>query len=151
MSKIYFVQEVKYYGYDDKEDENIEECLIIGYFSSLDIVEKVVNLCIENGLFNSEIVVKSFDVDLKRNKKYVYVITHDYSIREENGTFTDYEYIFEPKSSRAECEALKCKLKELPKYKYSQDRDYSITPPDGFYISRYKINQMVCPIVKYFS
>ena len=81
MSKIYFVQEVKYYGYDDKEDENIEECLIIGYFSSLDIVEKVVNLCIENGLFNSEIVVKSFDVDLKRNQKYVYVITHDYSIR----------------------------------------------------------------------
>ena len=54
MSKIYFVQEVKYYGYDDKEDENIEECLIIGYFSSLDIVEKVVNLCIENGLFNTQ-------------------------------------------------------------------------------------------------
>ena len=151
MSKIYFVQKVKYYGYDDEEDENIEECLIIGYFSSLDIVEKVVNLCIENGLLNSEIVVKSFDVDLNRNQKYVYVITHDYSIREENGTFTDYEYIFEPKSSRAECEALKCKLKELPKYKYSQDRDYSITPPDGFYICRYKINQMVCPIVKYFS
>ena len=151
MSKIYFVQKVKYYGYDDEEDENIEECLIIGYFSSLDIVEKVVNLCIENGLLISEIVVKSFDVDLNRNQKYVYVVTHDYSIREENGTFIDYEYIFEPKSSRAECEALKCKLKELPKYKYSQDRDYSITPPDGLYICRYKINQMVCPIVKYFS
>ena len=80
-----------------------------------------------------------YDVDLERNQKYVYVITRDYSKQEEDETTTDLEYKSEPKASRAECEALICKLKELPEYK--------ITPNDGFVIRRYKINEMDYPAV----
>ena len=139
MSKIYFIKCIKYYVYEKTEDEISEECSIIGYFSSLDVVKQLINERIENKLLNREFVIKSFDVDLERNQKYVYVITRDYSKQEEDETTTDLEYKSEPKASRAECEALICKLKELPEYK--------ITPNDGFVIRRYKINEMDYPAV----
>ena len=139
MSKIYFIKCVKYYIYEKPEDEISEECSIIGYFSSLDIVKQLINEPIENKLLNREFVIKSFDIDLELNQKYVYVITRDYSKQEVDETATELEYISKPKSSRAECEALICKLKELPEYK--------ITPNDGFVIRRYKINEMVYPAV----
>ena len=148
IKKIYFLQQKKYYGYDSADDENIEECMAIGYFTSLKLVEIAKKICIDNGVDEINLDVQTFDVPLNNNQKFVYVLSHSYSIRQADGTFTYFEYLFEPQSSNTRCVELKEKLKLEPKYKYQANRDYSLYPPDGFCIDKYRLDCIFFPLYK---
>lgn len=145
-TKIYFIQEKKYYGYDENDEENIEECMIIGYFTSQKMINVVKNICLQNGIKEEDFDVQCFNVSINYNQKFVYVLSHAYSFQEKDGSFTDYEYIFEPQSNKKNCIRLKTELKTKPKYNYSRSRDYSCCPPDGFVIERYELNHIIYPI-----
>lgn len=148
IDKIYFLQQKKFYGYDSLDNENIEECMVIGYFTSLTLVDLAKEICIRNGVDEKNIEVQEFNVLIKKNQKFIYVLSHSYSIKEPNGTFTDFEYIFEPQSNNAKCIELKEKLKLNSKYKFKENRDYSVYPPDGFFVDKYKLNCIYYPVFK---
>lgn len=144
--RVYFLQQKKFYGHDNNDNEDIEECLIIGYFNSFKSVMAAKKICLENNIIEKYIDLQYFDMVLNNNQKYVYVLSHTYAKKELNGTYTDYEYIFEPKASRRCCIELKNELLKSEKFKLSKDREYSICPPDGFFIEKYKLDYIVYPI-----
>lgn len=148
IKKIYFVQQKKYYGYDSSEDENIEECMIIGYFTSLTFVEKVKQVCIKNGIDKLNFDVQIIDVNLSNNQKFIYVLSHMYSILKEDGTYTDYEYIFEPQSNIYKAKELMDKLKLNSKYQFKSNRIYEDYSLNGFVIDKFKLDFMYYPIVQ---
>ncbi len=144
--RVYFLQQKKYFGYDDEDNEDIEECMIIGYFNSLESVIIAKDICHKNGIDECYLDLKCFDLILNNNQKYVYVLSHTYAKHQTDGTYTDYEYIFEPKINRQKCIELKNELLRSEKFKLSDDRDYCISPPDGFFIEKFKLNNIVYPI-----
>lgn len=145
---IYLVQQKKIYGRDETDNEAIEERMIIGYFSSLELVAKVKKLCLENGVPEEQIYTEEYKIKLNCNQNCLYVLSHTYSLINKDGSYTDYEYIFEPKSSKNKCERLKKKLCLEDKYKFSSNRNYDVQPPDGFLISEYELDCMWYPIFK---
>lgn len=149
--KVYLLQQRKYFGYDASDNEDIEERMIIGYFTSLDSMLIAKELCSQHGIEKKYVDIKCFDMLLNNNQKYIYILSHAYSKYQDDGTLTDYEYIFEPKLNKNECLQLKNTLIRKDKFKYSIDRDYSINPPDGFIIGKYELNCMVYPIYKSFN
>ena len=115
---------------------------------ALKLVEIAKKICIDNGVDEINLDVQTFDVPLNNNQKFVYVLSHSYSIRQADGTFTYFEYLFEPQSSNTRCVELKEKLKLEPKYKYQANRDYSLYPPDGFCIDKYRLDCIFFPLYK---
>lgn len=150
IKKIYFVQQKKYYGYDAADDENIEEFMVIGYFTSPKLVDNVKQICVSNGIDEKEIDVQSFDIFLN-NKKFIYVLSHMYSIKKADGNYTDYEYIFEPQTSNKKCIELIKKLKLDSKYGFNKNRIYEDYTSDGFIIDKFIINCIYYPIVMQLS
>lgn len=139
MNCIYRLEEVKYYRYDFTENEDVEFRKILGHFNSLEKLNDAIEYFIQNGTKKNQICISTFFDKFAGRQKYVYVLSHQYSLQK-NGEIIDYEYIFRPFSNRKKCLLLKEKLMEESKFKYKDDRCYRIQPPDGFYISKQKIN-----------
>lgn len=140
MKPIYRLEEVHYCNFDASDEEDIEERLLIGYFSSVEKLNIAINICTSNGINLNNIRISTFFDNFTRNQKYVYVLSHVYSIIDENGEYLDYEYIFQPFSNRKKCFLLKTQLSQKDRYAFSDDRNYNIQPPDGFYISKDEID-----------
>lgn len=147
MSIIYRLESVKFYYSDSSDGENVEERLILGHFSSHSKLDEAKKECLKNGFKDSELSVSCFFDEFSYNQKYVYVLTHQYSILNDN-RYTDYEYIFPPFSNRKKCLDLKKQLLENPKYAFSEKRCYEVQPPDGFCISKQLIDYLYCVVPK---
>lgn len=139
MKIIYRLEEVKYTFYDEFEDENIEERRLLGHFTTVEKLAEAINICISSGIDRNNIFITSFYDQFSSNQKYVYILSHQYSLIE-NDKYVDYEYIFAPLSNRKKCLLLKTRLQKEKKYAFDEKRFYNLQPPDGFYISKQKIN-----------
>lgn len=148
MRPIYRLEEVYYYNFDPSDEEDVEERLLIGYFSSIEKMNIAINICISNGIKLKNIRISTFFDNFTQNQKYVYVLSHVYSIIGQNGNYLDYEYIFPPFSNRKKCIQLKSKLSQKKQYAFSDNRCYNIQPPDGFYISNDEIDFIYHSICK---
>ena len=148
LREIYFLQHKIFNGIDAKDGESIEENKIIGYFSSEEKLNQAIKLCKESGIEQAQLCVENFKVKLKPLQKSVYVLSHEYSVVEIDGSFTDFEYIFPPKANKSECKKLMRKLESDNKYSYHKDRIYDVQPPKGFLITRFKLNVAWYPIYR---
>lgn len=148
MKSIYRLEEVHYHYFDMLDEEDVEERLLIGYFSSIEKMNTAINICIENGIDPKNIRISTFFDNFTKNQKYVYVLSHVYSIIQQDGNYLDYEYIFPPYSNRKKCLNLKSMLIQKKRYAFSDNRCYDIQPPDGFYISNDEIDFIYHSICK---
>ena len=148
MKSIYRLEEVHYHCFDMLDEEDVEERLLIGYFSSIEKMNTAINICIENGINPKNIRISTFFDNFTKNQKYVYVLSHVYSIIQQDGNYLDYEYIFPPYSNRKKCLKLKSMLIQKERYAFSNNRCYDIQPPDGFYISNDEIDFIYHSICK---
>ena len=142
---IYFVQQKIYYGYDASDDEDIEDCRIVGYFSSKEKALQAKQVCIDNNIPDEQIEIKEFIVELNNNQKSIYVVGHEFAIKVDD-SYTDYTYTFEPLSNRNKCKTLIDNLKKEDKYRFSEDRCYDAFPPDGFVITKYELDIVWYPV-----
>lgn len=142
MGVIYRLEEVKWYRYDKTDEENVEDRRILGHFSSIEKLLGAVKAYISDGIKEKNITISTFHDNFRSNQKYVYVLYHQYAIKNEKGQYIDYDYIFRPFSNREKCIELKNKLKNDKKYAFDNSRLYDIQPPDGFYISKEKIDYL---------
>ena len=150
LREIYFLQHKIFNAIDDKDGEPIEENKIIGYFSSKEKLNQAINLCKESGIEQAQLCVENFKIKLKAWQKSVCVLTHEYSVLEPNGSFTDFEYIFAPKANKSECKKLMRELECDVKYSFSKDRIYDAQPPKGFLITRFKLDVVWYPVYRIF-
>lgn len=148
ITTIYCLQKYKFFYYDEKDDENVETCYLLGYFDSLQNVESAITVCKENGLSDDELKVEYFTLSLLKRQKYLYILSYGYSILNEKGEYIDYEYVFEPKTNRKKCVELKKQLEEQPKYCHTKERIYDSETKKGFYIARFEINKLYSVIDK---
>lgn len=139
MKAIYRLEKVRYYCYDYTEGEDVEERIILGHFDALEQLDDAINICVLNGLEKNEICISTFFDNFSKNQKYVYILSHQYSLKRD-GEYIYYEYVFRPFSNRKKCKMLKERLMKENRYKHTSDRNYDIQPPDGFYISKQRIN-----------
>ena len=51
---IYRLDKVNFYYYDYKDNENVEDRYVLGYFSSVEEIEKASFICEENGILLNE-------------------------------------------------------------------------------------------------
>jgi len=147
MRSIYRLESVRKHYYDIEDNENVEERLILGHFSSKERLEEAKQTCIKNGFKDSNLIITCYYDKFSQNQKYVYVLSHQYSILD-NNRYIDYEYIFQPFSNKRKCLELKSRLIEDPKYAFSKKRCYDMQPPDGFYISKQVIDYLYCVVHK---
>lgn len=142
ITTIYCLQKYQFFYYDEKDDENVETCYLLGYFNSLQSVENAIGVCKENGISDDELKVERFNLSLSKRQKYLYILSYAYSVIDEKGEYTDYEYVFEPKTNRKKCLELKKQLEEQPKYCHTEERIYDPETMRGFYIARFEINEL---------
>ena len=91
--KIYLLELVEFYYYDTKDDENVEDRWIIGYFLTLSKLVEAISKCFDLKKETERIVVTSFDIKLNYNQKFVYVLSYEYSYLL-NNNYIDYSYVF---------------------------------------------------------
>lgn len=141
MKIVYRLDEVTYYCFDEKDSEDVEERIILGFYSSLENLKNAIESYIKYGISKDKLFITSYFDNFTYNQKYVYYLTHEYSIVDSNGEYImDYEYIFRPYSNKKKCKMLMEKLKNDEKYAYNANRDYKSQPPDGFYIGVAKLD-----------
>ena len=135
---FYLLELIDYDHFDEKDNEDVEERYIIGYFSSIVTLVKAISLCEERKEANEKIKVTEQEVECGYNQKYVYVLFYEYSILNDNDYSDFYEY-FKPQSSYKKCFIQKEELLKLDKYRNNGNRlfDGSI---DGFRVEKIKID-----------
>ena len=69
MKPIYRLEDVHYYGFDMLDVENIEDRLLIGYFSSIDKLNIAIDTCIANGVKLENIRISTFFDNFTKNQK----------------------------------------------------------------------------------
>ena len=139
---IYCLQKYRFFNYDEKDDENVEIWYLLGYFNSLEKVKDAIEVCKANGISDDELRVETFELSLSKRQKYLYILTYAYSILNAKEEYTDYDYVFEPKTNRKQCLELKAQLEKQPKYRHTYEKIYDSETINGFYIARYELNQL---------
>ncbi len=141
MKKIYYVEFVRYFYYDENDQEDVETRYTVGYFTSLDLANKAIEECIkESKLDRSEFKIQEFNIECGNNQKYLYVLWYEFSLLDEEGDYLDYYYNFEPCSTKKKCLDLKKELIRTKKVKILENAIY-YDSKDGFCVSKEKINQ----------
>lgn len=139
MNSIYLVEERNFYYYDEKDQENVEENYIIGYFSTLEKAQKAISLCVEQGILRDKLFVEEIPLKYSRLQRNVYVLCYDYAILDDNNEYQDYFYKFPPCTNRAQCMRQKAELLKQDKFSV---KPYKIfyNSSDGFYVDKIAIN-----------
>ena len=75
---IYRLDKVKFYRFDWKDKEEVEERFNLGYFSSLEEHDKAVAVCVENDVPFKSLEAMRFNFDYKKHKKYIYELGYEY-------------------------------------------------------------------------
>ena len=140
---IYRLEKYKFYRFDAIDGEPVEDRVQLGYFSDKQQLKNSVLLCHNNGIAKDDLKITKFAIHLRKRHKYIYELNYSYTIflDSEKEYYVDYDYVFDPKSTRGECLALKQKLLKEKKYKYSTDKNYSTDSDKGFTIEKYKLNE----------
>jgi len=85
MKILYQLEKVEYFGYDPEDDENIEERIVLGHFSSLEKLTEAIEICLQNGINQKNIFISSFFDSFAPNQKYVYIALFlDWFVRKYN-------------------------------------------------------------------
>lgn len=141
MKPIYRLDRVKYKYFDKTDMEDVEERYVLGYFSSLNNIKNAIKTYIENGYKESELSISTFFDSFTYNQKHVYVLSHGYSIYE-NNKYTDYSYVFQPFSNKNKCFEMMNNLKKETLYEFNPNRIYDDETMEGFYIATFKIDYL---------
>ncbi len=139
---IYCLQKYRFFYYDEADDENVEIRYLLGYFNSPEKVKDAIEVCKANGISDDELRVETFELSLSKRQRYLYILTYAYSILNAKEEYTDYDYVFEPKTNRKQCLELKGQLEKQPKYRHTNEKIYDPDTMNGFYIARYELNQL---------
>ena len=139
---IYRLDKVKFYRFDWKDKEEVEDRFKLGYFSSLEELDKAVAICVENDIPFKNLEAMRFDFDYKKNQKYIYELGYEYSILNRKKQYVDYDYLFAPQNSLAACKKLKKEVLKIDKYKPAPEKIFDDEAPDGFYIEKLKLNKL---------
>lgn len=146
---IYRLDKVNFYYYDYKDDENVEDRYVLGYFSSVEEIEKASRICEENGIVSGELEATRFDFCYKENQKFVYELSYGYSILNKKKQYVDYSYVFAPQNSSSDCKKLKKELLKIEKYMPNKNKIFDDEEaPDGFWIVKLTINKLYGVILK---
>lgn len=142
MRRFYFVEFVRYFYYDEIDQEDVETRYTVGYFTSMVLANKAIEKCMkERGLPRSEFKIYTLDIECGNNQKYLYVLYYEFSLLDKEGNYLDYYYNFEPCSTKMKCIALKEKLITTKKVKILDDAIY-YDSRDGFSINKHEINHV---------
>ena len=139
---IYRLDKVKFYRFDWKDKEEVEERFNLGYFSSLEELDKAVAVCVENDVPFKSLEAMRFDFDYKKNQKYIYELGYEYSILNKKKQYVDYSYLFAPQNSIAACKKLKKEVLKIDKYKPAPEKIFDDQAPDGFWLVKLKLNNL---------
>ena len=141
-SYIYRLDKVIFYRYDYKDSENVENCFCLGYFDSVEELEKAVLICEQNGISSADLQAMRFDFCYNEKQKFAYELTYGYSVLNRKKQYVDYSYIFAPQNSLKNCKKLKNDLLKTEKYKPSPNKIFDDEMPDGFWIEKFIINKL---------
>lgn len=134
MRRKLVVVELVYFDHYDKHDKvNVEERYIIGYFFSAKELERAIKLCEEQKKPGGEIKLTVYNFKCTPEQSYVYVLSYQYTIVNENG---EREYVYEnfgPQCFYYKCIIQKEKLLKRRKYRDTRNRIFEDTK-DGFKI-----------------
>lgn len=139
---IYKLERVKFYRFDWKDKEPVEDRYLVGYFTSLEELDKAVAICVENDIPFKSLEAMRFDFDYIKNRNYIYELTYGFSIINQKKQYVDYYYSFAPQNSIAACKKLKKEILKLDKYKPSSEKIFDDEWLDGFYIEKLKLNKL---------
>ncbi len=142
MTTIYCLQKYRFFYYDEEDDENVETRYLLGYFNSSEKVKDAIEVCKANGISDDELRVETFELSLSKRQKYLYILTYAYSILNAREEYTDYDYVFEPKTNRKQCLELKEQLEKQLKYRHTSEKIYDSETVNGFYIACYELNKL---------
>lgn len=136
--KFFLLEYVKYRGFEELTQEDVEIKFIIGYFTTQEKLNMAKTLCLEYGLSARKLHVKEFDMQVGVNQKFVYVLNYTYSVKVD-GIYTDYYSFFNPQISAKLCKEQKKQLLQESKYQRKPAKIYEDSP-DGFFIDRIKFD-----------
>lgn len=145
---IYRLEKVKFYRFDRKDQEAVEDRYLIGYFSSPEELEKAVAICEENGIPAKNLEAMRFDFTYIGKGKTVYELSYGYSILNRKKQYVDYYYSFAPQNSVSACKKLKKEILKIDKFKPSPEKIFDDDMPDGFWIEKLSINKLYGVISK---
>ncbi|MCL2816859.1 MAG: hypothetical protein FWD39_00530 [Clostridiales bacterium] len=142
MIKTYYeVNYVIFFRYDEVDKENVEDRRFIGYFSSKKKATDAIQQCLKfDNVAESNFEIIKRRVSFEEEPKVLYQVSHEYTIEVAGDLFVDYSYIFPPKATLEEAEKLYESLRKKKKYKKSENRIYTMYPPDGFWIDELEID-----------
>ncbi len=136
--KIFLLEYIDYYGFDETDGENIESRNIIGYFTTQEKLNEAKALCLQDEISEKDLYVTEYNIKAGANQKFVYLLNYEYSIKV-NDEYTDYYYYFEPQVNAKQCNEQKKQLLKESKYKKTPEKIY-YDSPDGFYIDKIKLD-----------
>lgn len=139
--KIVWLERVEYDGYDEKEQEDVEDRYTVGYFSCEEYVKRAKCFFEARGVPATEWKETAFEMDIHGNQRYLYVLRYDYYkfIPPDEKDYDNYYYTFPPQTSVTACRKMKAELRKNPKFRHRPDRIY-IFSNDGFFIEKDKID-----------
>ncbi len=139
---IYRLEKFKFHYYDEKDDENVEDRFVLGYFCPYEELVKAIEVCKKYDIKEDELAVHEFPLELSKNQKYIYELSYGYSILDSNSRYIDYDYVFTPQRNRKCCLELKADLQQDRKYQCSKEKIFDKETPDGFWIEKLQINKL---------
>ena len=145
---IYRLDKVKFYRFDWKDKEPVEDRFVLGYFSSLEELDKAAPICVENGVPFDDLEAMRFDFDYIKNRNYIYELSYEYAILNRKKQYVDYSYLFAPQNCISACKKLKKEVLKIDKYKPSPEKIFEDYMPGGFYIAKLKLNKLYGVISK---
>ena len=138
--KIYLLEFVEVFGYDDNDDEYIEDREIVGFFTSQQKLNDAQQKLVKLGIKDEHLKTTEYDVDLSYNQVNIYVLVYEYTIMKDE-LYEDYYYSFEPRSSRQKCKILQNELiTNNSKFHHNENKIYDTDSDNGFSIRTFKLD-----------
>ncbi len=143
MSKyIYRLEKFHFYYHDYDDGEDVEDCYVLGYFSSKKEIEKAVSVCEQNGISRNELRTIRLEFCYINKQKYVYELSYGCSVLNQRKQYVDYSYVFPPQNSVEDCKRMKSELIKTEKFKPVPDKIFDDEATDGFWIEKLKLNKL---------
>lgn len=139
---IYRLEKFHFYYYDYEDGEDVEDCCVLGYFSSKKEVEKAIAVCERNGISQNDLRTIRFEFCYTNRQEYVYELSYGYSILNQKNRYIDYSYVFPPQNTDDDCKRMKNELIKTEKFKPMPNKIFDDEMPDGFWVEKLKLNKL---------
>ena len=142
IKKFYRLDYCDWDYFDEQDQEDVEKRYVIGFFDSLEKVNKAKEICRFQGkVLKKYLQVKEFFCQVGNRQKYLYFLVFDYSIFD-GQEYTDYIYYLPPFSNKNKCKEYKKEMQKNEKFQVKPNYLYMATK-DGFYIEKMRINEVL--------